>query len=341
MSLRGLADCFSESCSPRRMWFGRQAWRRRADVSPRRLGRIAVAASGLLVLTPALAPGASLAAEPAAPPLSYPASGRTEDVLKWTAAATSIKPAKVLAVTPQLVAALERVQPAGEGTVVAVLREEVIDPVFAAQAQGRSMTTNIKLDCPGRRFQFVGEVAYPEPNLKGPPRYTEQRAGWAPVRDGAVVAQLYAAACPRGPVAAQASRLADAGAIATAPAAPRPPAAAPPAPAGAHPAAPAPAAPPTPTPPPPPPAAPGPYVVRVGTFAVASNAQAEAAALGQTLRAGAPRQVVVHATGEGPQRYSLVDVTGFADHAAAAAYCATLPKRLGSCIIRLGRRPRP
>ena len=383
--------------------------------------RLALLAGGVL----GLFPPAAMAAGPPAPAADYPASDRAEDVLKWTTAATSIKPAAVLAVTPQLVAALDKVQMAGEGLVLASLREEVVDPLFAQKADGRSLTTNVEFDCRARRFRFMGEVTYPRPNLQGSPRYTDQSDGWAQVREDGIIGRLFATVCPKPAVVVAASAP-----VATpAPAAPASspaslPVSAPPAPAVIRTAAlttPAPAAKPSPATPPPaaappfgqraaavtapamkpapaaPPAAPAaikppvalaaasappaasapakppmklaaltppaappghaeapppappaakppeapmpaarpapshPYTVMAGAFAVPANAQARAAAL-----AGKAPQVAVRTIEVGTKRWSLVEVTGFEDHAAAAAFCAAVSKQPADCIVRPG-----
>jgi hypothetical protein len=180
-------------------------------------GRLMLLAGAAMALAPALAMAAG--------PPDFPASTSTEDVTKWAASATSIKPGAILAMTPQLVAALDKAQPAGEGLVVATMREELIDKSFAARAEGRSLTTNIEFNCPGRQFRFMGEVTYPQPNLQGAPRYTEQAEGWYAVVDGGIIGKLFNTVCANPavvPVSAPAPQAAPPAVVATAPVAAAP-----------------------------------------------------------------------------------------------------------------------
>lgn len=267
-----------------------------SDRHPRRrraaLHKSLLAAVGALALCPAAASAQATG--------EYPASSRPDDVLAWIAVTTTIRRDQILIMTPEMVVALVRTERLPDGTVDAAVREEVIEPQQAARMGARSLATEVAFDCATHRRRFLGDVAYPRPDLRGFSRPIQEPSDWGKTQDGTITAQVEAAVCAPSRV-------------------PQP-------------------QPPTSRPALPPPAAAAGFVARIGTFTKEPNARAAAESLRDALPPGGRDQkVVVWLTDEGPQRYYVVEAQGFADRAEAEAFCQSAA-RLPACIV-LAQKP--
>ena len=241
----------------------------------------------------------------------YPISGRTDDVLAWAAVATSIRRETILIMTPELVVALVRAERRPDSTIDVAVREEVIEPQLAARMGARSLATEVAFDCVTHRRRFLGDVAYPRPDLKGVARTIQEPADWGATREGTITSQVEAAVCAPGRVPAY-----------------QPPYQAPYQPP--YQSSYQPSAPPRPVIPPP---VTG-FVVRVGTYSKEANAEGAAAALRVALPPGGRDQrVVIRPISEGYQRLYVVEAQGFADRAQAYAFCQSAPSTFSGCVV--------
>ncbi len=261
---------------------GRNAW----------IGRFAVAAA---TATVAAAPLHAAPPPPAAG--DYPASSSEAAILDWIAARTSMSRRTILAVGSKAVVALVSVTPkaAGDATVDAELRAELIGTDAAAKGQERSVLFSLQLDCAARRVRIVGRTTYALPDLKGRSQSDSQPRAWAAVDDAAPVGKAWKAACTQGFVFPYA----------------------PPAPASA------------------PPAGPRAFEVVLGSFAERSNAQAAADRVDRALRQTlAGRTATIRTTTVNGRVFAVVAVGGFDTAEAAGGFCGEVRKLPLECVVK-------
>ena len=232
----------------------------------------------------------------------YPSSGKDAEVLAWTLAHTSIKREAILAITPGVVTALDRLQRPSAGSTVAqaVLREEFTDPRLAAAAGGRSGATEAEVNCADRSFRLGLQTTFARPDRTGPPQTRPGAAAWAPVQDHTIMAQLLQAAC--NPQFAMPYA----------------------APKSAAPVSPA-----------PPNTASGAWRVVLGSFSEEAHAKAAATALRRNFATALEgRDAEVRPVAVGGRRYYLLEARGFDGRPAAETFCAQVSAAGGECLLR-------
>jgi hypothetical protein len=173
---------------------------------PRRIAAFAVSTATLALAVTAQA------AAPAYPP--YPTGRTLPEIAAWLRAQTTVDLGAVVGVGADSVFALEPTREAAQPpTIRATVRQEIINPAFAASLGGRSAVMVADIDCEGHRvFQRALDL-YAGNNRQGAVRHLGAAADWQAVPPGTFMDDVVAAVCepdyhpifPAGQVAAAAA----------------------------------------------------------------------------------------------------------------------------------------
>lgn len=285
----------------------------------------------------ALAAGLALpaAAQVDAPPVTYPAVLDRTTIASWLGKETDVRPETVAAVTPEAVIGILQSRSTG-GVVAVVVRGEVLTPDVFARDKILSWHATVQVDCAGKRVRQGVTTGYAARNLlfDGKPVRAAD-TDWRTPASGEPLDQVRRAVCEPGfqpPLTSS-----DTSALAVAPPTPAKPAPAvvPPAPKPKVVAAPsvAPAA--APAPKPATPAA----IAKVSAQVAAAGSEAEAARVLERIKARFAERMasldtrIARAVVDGKTYYRAL-VLGFADKAAAAAFCVALQTGDQACFVR-------
>ena len=285
----------------------------------------------------ALAAGLALpaAAQVDAPPVTYPPVLDRANIASWLTKETDIRPETVAAVTPETAVSILQSRPTG-GVVAVVVRGEVLTPEAFARDDILSWHATVQVDCARKRVRQGVTTGYAARNLlfDGKP-VRPADTDWRTPTPGEPLDQVRRAVCEPGfrpPLTSS-----DAAAIAAAPAPP----ARPPTPAATPAAKPVPASPPPASKPAlnKPPVTKPATAARVSAQVVAAGSEAEAAKTLERVKARFAEHMagldtrIVRAVVKG-RTYHRALVVGFADKAAAAAFCVALQAGDQACFVR-------
>lgn len=256
------------------------------------------------------------------PPVTYPAVLDRTTIVSWLGKETDVRPETVAAVTPEAVVSILQSRQSGAAMSV-VVRGEVLTPEVFIRDKVLSWHGTVQVDCARKRVRQGIITGYAARNLlfDGKP-VRPADTDWRTPAAGEPLDQVRRAVCEPGfqpPLTAS-----DTNAIALA----RPPA--PRAPPKVQQAS---------VPPEAPPASRAPTIAKISAQVAAAGSEPEAARTLEKVKAQFPERMaglesrIVRAVVRG-KTYHRAIIVGFADRAAAAAFCVALQAGDQACFVR-------
>lgn len=280
----------------------------------------------LAALAGVLLCGSAAMAQSGQPEVTFPPSLSRPDLTSWLQKETDVRPETVVAVNPDTVTSILQSRPVG-GFIAVILRGEVISGEAFERDKVLSWHATLQVDCKTGKVKQGATTGYAARNLLFESRTIRPGdADWRATAAGDSLDAVRKATCERG----FQGPLSDAP-VPTVERMPEPPPAAAPAPK-----------PPSPKPAPPPAVAPAPRATGASTViaqltAAGSDAEAQRVLVRVRSRFGESMtqlQTRVDKASIGGKTYYRAVVFGFADKAAASAFCAALKTSDQACFLR-------